>query len=238
LDESGSLSPSLKISHMPASNNHVVVPFRSSERVKPYLEALRTVGIDPAPHLTEHPGQLDGAAGLLLMGGVDVNPSRYGELAGPDTDAPDDERDLIELEMLDQAIQKDLPIFAICRGLQLLNVYHGGTLVQHLASVRHDPDFDDRAKPAHEVRVEEGTLLRDVVGVDVLRVNSRHHQAVATVGAGLRVSARDAEDGTVEGLERPGKRFILAVQWHPEDQVRTDPRQLRLFEQFAKAVIS
>jgi putative glutamine amidotransferase len=216
--------------------NRVLVPFRNAGKVQAYLEALRTVGIDPHGHLAEAPADLDGYGGLLLTGGTDVNPARYGEEARPETDTPDDMRDEVELQLIERAIARDVPVLAICRGLQLLNVSLGGTLVQHLGSVLHDPDFEDRSKPAHQVEVRPDSLLFKSVGATQLAVNSRHHQAVSKVGEGLRVSARDTEQGTVEALEHTSKRFILAVQWHPEDQVVNQPAQRRLFQSFADAV--
>jgi putative glutamine amidotransferase len=129
-----------------------------------------------------------------------------------------------------------MPILAICRGMQLLNVQHGGTLIQHLGSARHDPELRDRSEPAHRVTVEANTLLARALGTTTVEVNSRHHQAVARVGERLRVVARDAEDGTIEGMERPDKRYVLAVQWHPEDQASRYIEHRRLFRSFAGAV--
>jgi putative glutamine amidotransferase len=179
---------------------------------------------------------MDGYVGLLLTGGTDINPTRYGEEAQRDTEPPDDERDECEWALLDQAVEHDLPVLAICRGHQLLNVYHGGTLIQHVPSGRHAQRPADKSTPAHEVTVEPGTLLAFLTGTDRLRVNSRHHQAVDRIGAGLRVSAKDPEDGMIEALERSDRRFVVAVQWHPEDQVAHYPEQLKLFRAFANAL--
>lgn len=217
-------------------SNRVIVPFRNPAKVQPYLEALKQAGMDAHGHLTDRPANLDGFSGLLLTGGTDVNPKRYGETARPETDAPDDERDEIEMQLIGEAMEKDLPVLAICRGMQLMNVSLGGTLIQHLGSVRHDPEFEDRSRPAHEVEVKPESLLFRSLALTRVQVNSRHHQAVSKVGEGLRVSGRDSEQGTVEALEHPNKRFILAVQWHPEDQVVTQPVQRRLFQSFADAV--
>jgi putative glutamine amidotransferase len=216
--------------------NRVLVPFRNAGKVQPYLEALRGAGIEPHGYLTEGMANLDGYGGLLLTGGTDVNPSFYGEEPRPETDVPDNERDEVELDLIEQAIAREVPLLAICRGLQLLNVSLGGTLIQHLGSVLHDPELEDRSKPAHHVEVRPDSLLFKSVGATRLAVNSRHHQAVSKVGEGLRISARDTEQGTVEGLEHTSKRFILAVQWHPEDQVVNQPAQRRLFQSFADAV--
>jgi putative glutamine amidotransferase len=215
----------------------VLVPFRNQNKVEPYLAALRAAEIEPVAFLTDKPTSLDGVVGILFTGGTDINPQRYGQELQPETEEPDDERDLVELDLLGKAIQNDLPVLAICRGVQLLNVYHGGTLIQHLGSARHRPELEDRSKPAHEVIVEPTTILADAVSSSRLAVNSRHHQAVGAVGAGLRVSARDTDDGIIEGLERTDKRFVVGVQWHPEDQVFTQPAQLRLFQAFGKALV-
>lgn len=216
-------------------NRRVLIPYRHPKKVRPYADAVCAGGLEPEPVLTTGRISIDGFAGLLLMGGTDVNPKLYGESANPETDQPDDERDAIELQLLDQAIEKDLPVLAICRGLQILNVHHGGTLIQHLGSQRHDPEIDDKAAPAHDVTIEPDTLLAQIAETSRWQVNSRHHQAADKLGAQLRVSARDPKDGTIEGLEQPDKRFVVAVQWHPEDQLPSDPEQLKLFRRFAQA---
>jgi putative glutamine amidotransferase len=215
----------------------VLIPFRHASKVEPYADAALAAGADPAPRTVTEPIALDGFDGLLLMGGTDVNPVRYGEQSQPETDEPDDVRDEAELELIRQAIQKDLPILAICRGLQILNVYHGGTLIQHLASsARHDIDAAHKGEAAHAVAIVSGSVLHRVAGAEEWPVNSRHHQAANRVGRGLLIAARDSDDGTVEALERPDRRFVLAVQWHTEDQVKSFPEQRRLFEQFVTAL--
>lgn len=218
-------------------NKRVLIPFRSEARVQPYLAAVRQASADPHGHLVETAATLEGFAGLVLMGGTDVNPKLYGETAAAETDAPDDQRDEVELALLTEALDKNMPVLAICRGMQLLNVALGGTLIQHLASVRHDPEFEDRSKPAHQVEVRPDSLLFKSVGVQYLPVNSRHHQAVSKIGKGLRVSGRDAETGTVEAIEHDERRFVLAVQWHPEDQVVNQPVQRQLFQSFVDALL-
>lgn len=203
----------------------------------PYEEAIRLAGIDPVMTLANESLSLDGLGGLILTGGTDVNPALYGQERQPETEKPDELRDRVELALIADALERDLPLFAICRGLQILNVQHGGTLIQHISSVaRHRRRTENRALPAHQVSVEPGTLLSDVAGVPGWPVNSRHHQAVDRVGTGLVVSARDSEDGTVEALERPDRSFVLAVQWHPENQAPVDAGQLRIFQRFAEAL--
>lgn len=216
----------------------VLLPYRHPKKLKSYEAALRAAGLEPISVLAGEPMSLKDAAGLLLMGGTDVNPARYGQTPWPETDQPDDQRDTAELEMIHEVLEHDLPILAICRGLQILNVYHGGTLIQHLPSPElHEPETATPAEPAHEVIIDPQTLLADVTGTSVWHVNSRHHQAVDKIGEHLRASAR-SPDSVVEALERPDKRFVLAVQWHPEDQIFEHPEQLKLFERFASALQS
>ncbi len=215
----------------------VLLPYRHASKLKAYEEAVRAGGMEPVGVSVTEPASLDGFAGLVLLGGADVNPQRYGEAPQPETDQPDDRRDRVELDLIEEAIQKDLPILAICRGLQILNVYQGGNLIQHLPTVeRHDPEMPDKATPAHEVTIEPDSLLAQIAGEMRWQVNSRHHQAAGNIGPGLRVSARDTADGTVEGLERPDRRFVVAVQWHPEDQFLLHPEHLKLFQRFAEAL--
>jgi putative glutamine amidotransferase len=215
----------------------VLIPFRHAKKVIAYAAAARAGGAEPVTGCVADRLSLDGFNGLLLMGGSDVNPARFGATPRPETDAPDDERDEMELALINEALERDLPIFGICRGLQILNVYHGGTLVQHLdATARHDPEKDDHSGPAHEVAFVPESRLAQIAAAETWQVNSRHHQGVLKLGAHLHVAARDLEDGTVEGIERRDKRFMVAVQWHPEDQTKKHPEQLRLFESFAAAL--
>jgi putative glutamine amidotransferase len=219
-------------------NARVLVPFRHEKKLKAYQDATRAAGMEPVPAFVGSAVAFDGASGLLLLGGTDVNPKRYGETARPETDEPDDQRDEVELRLIDTAIERDIPILAICRGLQILNVYHGGTLIQHLSPAEpHDMEMEDKATPVHEVAIEANTRLAQIAETNRWRVNSRHHQAAEKIGTHLRVSARAVEDGAIEALERPGKRFVLAVQWHPEDEARKHGEQLKLFRAFAEAVL-
>lgn len=206
----------------------------------PYEKALRDAGIEPVLILpgAEVPADV---SGLVLMGGSDVNPARFGEARLTETDNPDDARDELECSLVDNFMKRDLPVLAICRGIQVLNVQLGGTLVQHLDSAtRHRVKTPDNpGRPAHKVEIVPGTKLAAIAGEPLtLDVNSRHHQAVGKLGDGLRVSARDPEDGTIEAVERPDRRFVVGVQWHPENQSPTDERQARLFRAFATALVS
>ena len=155
--------------------------------------------------------------GVIFSGGGDLDPGLYDADRHPETDAPRAARDAAELRMLRAALDRDMPVLAICRGSQVLNVARGGDLVQHLPEAvghdrhRHTPGaFAD-----HDVNVAPGSRLGAVVG-DRAPVKSHHHQAYGRIGEGLREVAW-AEDGVVEGLEDPEKRFVLGVLWHPEE---------------------
>ncbi len=161
--------------------------------------------------------------GLVLSGGADIEPNRYGADEHPDLGDTEPERDEWELALLAAARAKGLPILAICRGMQLVNVAFGGTLHQHVTvdeGAGHPKWDDDGRSPAHGVHVTQGTMTSSVLEKD-LAVNSLHHQIVDRVGEGLIVSAT-ASDGVVEGLETPDGN-ILGVQWHPELLAAPDP---------------
>jgi gamma-glutamyl-gamma-aminobutyrate hydrolase PuuD len=204
----------------------VALTYRREDKLGTYRDALRATGIEPVcikpggtiPSLREF-------GGLLLSGGTDLNASLYGAAPGPHDQEPDDERDTLELTLLREALEADLPVLAICRGLQLCNVAHGGTLIQQVEGHKLDA--------GHDVVVAEGTVLARILGPGVHSVNSRHHQAAAAIGDGLIVSARARHDSSVEALERSDRRFAVAVQWHPEDQFAS---QRKLFEAFAQAL--
>ncbi len=172
--------------------------------------------------------------GLLLVGGADVDPARYGETPLNDSVSPGPARDALELALLASVQTRGLPILSICRGHQLLNVSRGGTLWQDLPAQRPDalrhgqcgpPDAD-----GHEVRVAPGSLLHRIVGAERLAANSFHHQSVRRLGRGLQASAWSA-DGMVEALEDPAQRFVLGVQWHPEELLARPPHRA-LFQAF------
>jgi len=203
---------------------------------EPYMAAVRDAGLDPVSVNPLHPlSSLTGIDGLLLCGGSDLDPSMYGQQRRPEGGDPDRERDALEQRLLAEALTRDVPLLAICRGLQLFNVAHpGGTLVQHMHG--HRIKQGDPSEPAHDVIVEPGTRLAEILGATSVAVNSRHHQAVDRVGEGLIVSGRSAGDRVIEALERADRRFAIAVQWHPEDQVARFPEARRLFVAFAAAL--
>jgi gamma-glutamyl-gamma-aminobutyrate hydrolase PuuD len=154
---------------------------------------------------------------VILSGGPDVNPVRYGEPAHASTSEPRDERDELEATLLRAACGDAVPTLAICRGLQVLNVVRGGTLVQHLPdAVGHSGHSPLPAGHGlHDVRVQPGTLLAESLGWDRAGVPTHHHQAIERLGDGL-VATAWADDGTIEAVEDASVPFLLGVQWHPE----------------------
>ena len=213
----------------------IAVTHHPTYDIGPYLEAARECGMDPIA-ITPEPGltNLDGFAGLVLTGGTDVSPALYGQLPHAETEDPEPDRDELEQRLLREALAKNLPMLAICRGLQLLNVtLPGGTLHQHIEGHAIRPT--DKSEPAHAVTVAPGTKLESILGPGKHEVNSRHHQTVDRVGDGLIISAH-SDDGVIEGMELPGKRFVVAVQWHPENQIHRLPAQKNLFQAFADSL--
>ncbi|MDP2856946.1 MAG: gamma-glutamyl-gamma-aminobutyrate hydrolase family protein [Bacillota bacterium] len=176
--------------------------------------------------------------GLLLTGGPDVDPSYFGEGPHPRLGAVTPERDVIEIPLTQAAVACRLPILAICRGIQLLNIAMGGSVIQDIASQVKDPLKHRQEAPrwhgTHEVAVAEGSRLAGLLGTTCVRVNTFHHQAVKDVAPGFEIVAR-APDGVIEGIERPGS-FIVGVQWHPEGMYERVPEMARLFRGYIEAV--
>ena len=224
-----------------------VIGITSCRKLEDYKQSVLHVGgevriLDPK---TSTGDPLAGIEGLLLTGGDDVAPAHYGESAHR-TVVPDEPgRDEFELGLVREARARHLPIFAICRGAQVLNVSCGGTLVQDIPSqvsgaLHHSLDVppNQSFSLAHEVWIDKGTLLSKLIADtlddgETCEVNSRHHQAVKQVAPGFRVSAT-APDGVVEAIEDPGSAFCLGVQWHPENFWRTGEFR-PLFEGFLDA---
>ena len=209
--------------------------FRERVKVEPYAEALQA-GIDPVLISPQQPESLAGLAGLVLTGGTDLNPARYGEAPHPRNETPDDERDELETKLLNEALQADLPVLAICRGMQLFNIVHGGSLIQHLKNAdAHEVRSIDPALAAHEIMVEPDSHLGYILGAGAHAVNSRHHQAVQRVGTGLRVTAKSSADGIVEAWngmtgssrwECSGIRKIRCAATHLNENSSRHLRQL------------
>jgi gamma-glutamyl-gamma-aminobutyrate hydrolase PuuD len=184
-----------------------------------YVRAVEAAGGRPllVPPTTEGIQEtLDALDGLLFSGGSDLDPEIYGQKAHAETDGVVPERDRGEIALLQAALERDMPVLAVCRGSQVLNVARGGDLVQHLPEVvgdekhKHTPGvFAD-----HDVDLVSGTRVQQILG-DHAPVKSHHHQGYGRLGDGLREAAR-ADDGTIEALEDPSLRFALGVLWHPE----------------------
>jgi putative glutamine amidotransferase len=212
-----------------------------------YLARIQEAGLTPVLVTPLHDEAairqvVSSCAGLVLSGGDDVDPARYGEEPLPDRCFVTPARDDAEWAALDSALQLHLPVLAICRGIQVLNVHRGGTLWQDLPTqkpgdVAHE-QTEPFGQPAHAITVTPGSRLHAIMGATSMRVNSYHHQAPRTPAPGLIVTAT-AEDGVIEGLEAVGPDFIVGVQWHPErlpDDVGLEHPDQRLFRAFAAAV--
>lgn len=178
--------------------------------------------------------------GFLFTGGQDVSPELYGEKILPECGRCCPERDLMESILLDSVLAFDKPVLGICRGIQILNAAMGGTLYQDISSQRPAP-FDHHMTPpynrdVHKVTLTEDSPLYAMLGVRELGVNSYHHQAVKTVSEKLKICAV-SEDGLTEGLYMPDRKFVMAVQWHPEFSYTTDENSLKIFREFVKAAV-
>ena len=185
-----------------------------------YLGAVQRAGglavlLPPDPEATRDPDPvLDLLDGLILAGGVDVDPATYGATPLPTTDPPNTERDAFELALARRALERDLPLLGICRGMQVMNVAAGGTLHQHVDNPIHRRTLGQFVD--HEVRLEDGSLAARAAGETVHPSKSHHHQAVDALGEGFVVTGRSPEDDLPEAIEDPERRYALGVQWHPE----------------------
>jgi putative glutamine amidotransferase len=180
--------------------------------------------LPPDDVAAENPAELlDLLDGLMLAGGCDIDPASYGAREHPETSGTWPERDRFELALTYAALERDMPVLGICRGMQMLNVARGGTLQQHLPDVvgheghRHTPGtFSD-----HDVRLQAGSLAARAVGDQHTAVKSHHHQGIDEIGEGLAAVGWSPEDETVEAIELPGKPYALGVLWHPEEDERS-----------------
>jgi putative glutamine amidotransferase len=191
-----------------------------------YVEAVQRAGglalmLPPDARLVEDPEEaLELIDGLVLTGGADIDPAAYGQQAGPHTLDTVPERDAFEIALVRAAIERDLPVLGICRGMQLINVACGGTLIQHLPDTlgheEHRRVLGSFEGAEHDVLLSEGSLAASATGELVHVTRSHHHQGVDRLGRGLVVSGRSSLDDLPEAIELPDRRFVLGVQWHPE----------------------
>ena len=211
------------------------------ERLQNYWDRVRECGLEVVD-TTGPGGSLDGCTGLVLTGGIDVDPALYGEMPMPEVEETNRPRDEFELTLLRQALEADLPVLAICRGHQLLNVCFGGSLLQHIHSDEHRWHEDDPVTSRfHDVSLVDGSKLGAIYGAAAVHTNSRHHQGITPdrVANGLTITAT-TEDGFVEGLESAAHRWVVGVQWHPERPEAETPGFAQasrlLWDAFAMAV--
>ena len=209
-----------------------------------YVTALESAGLIPlivAPlsNADAASAVLDSVAGLVLTGGEDVDPARYGEKRHEKVRSVNAARDATEAALIKEARKRGTPVLAICRGIQILNVALGGTLVQDIPSqcetdIAHDEE-SARDSRTHEISVEPGSLIATAIGTEHCTVNSFHHQSVKRVADGMRVTAR-SPDGIIEGLESTDEDWwVMAVQWHPEEMTDSaEPWDRGLFKAFAR----
>lgn len=206
-----------------------------------YSRCLRKAGAtvqiltpDARPEAVE--SALKRCSGFLFPGGPDIQPQLYGQLAEPGCGLPNPVRDAFELALIQGALAAGKPLFCICRGMQLLNVTLGGTLIQDIKARQeyNHQDFWNRTSATHPVEIDQDSLLYRIFGADVATVNSMHHQAVDEVGEGLWIAA-DSPEGFPEALELDGYPFCLALQWHPEFMASQVPVQQALFQAFVDA---
>ena len=211
-----------------------------------YSEAVEAAGGAPVhisliPKVDYIDAVVDGLDGILLPGSAsDMDPLRYGQQPQPNLREVHAIKDETDLLIIDAVERKRVPLFAICFGMQALNVSRGGTLIQDIQSqlphaIKHEQGVP-RDRPSHAVRVEAGSKLSEILRTQDLLVNSHHHQSIETVGANL-VATAWSSDGVIEAVEDPRPdRFVVAVQWHPELGWQNDENSLRLFESFVAHV--
>jgi putative glutamine amidotransferase len=209
-----------------------------------YVHAVESAG--GVPVLIPLLGDLEGLNsllprldGLLLSGGIDIEPAQYGEEPHAALGAVDPHLDALELALARWAIEEDIPTLGICRGHQILNVARGGSLYQDLAaqypgSLQHANWDKPRNTKIHRVEMEADSQFADILGTRSIEANSLHHQAIKKVGYGIRITGY-SEDGVVEMIEMPDHRFMLGVQGHPEELYQDDPAWANLFRAFVDA---
>ncbi len=177
--------------------------------------------------------------GFFFTGGFDISPERYGEQIKPTCGEIELKRDELEFRALDKIIKTGKPILGVCRGMQLINAYLGGTLYQDIpterpSEINHRQPREDRYVITHDILVEDNTPLKEIVKVDRIKGNTFHHQCIKTLGEGLKLSAT-ADDGIVEGYFHATHPYLVGYQWHPERLVKLDDNNLKIFKSFISA---
>jgi len=211
------MKPRVGVTATPTIHDDRLVEEINRSYVRAVIDAGGVPLVVPVLEPTDVDAVLDGLDGLLLSGGGDIEPARYGQLPCEHVDGVDRARDAWELALVEAALERDLPIFGICRGLQVLNVARGGSLVQHLPDVTEQShrERERYADEIHAVEVQADSRVAEAMGLTTGRVNTLHHQAVDELGSGLRIVGR-GDDGVVEAIEVVDGPRAIAVQWHPE----------------------
>ena len=226
---------------------------KNGKRIRNYVKAIRKFGGEPrifaAPDssirtdlasISEYLSHIDG---LLLPGGGDIDPSVYSQKTHPTIRGVNPSLDALERQLFQKALEADVPVFGICRGIQIMSVAMGGELYQDIEDTVPRETLShtrrrDGTDSQHEIKITDGSLLHGLIGKSVSTVNSSHHQAVNAVGEELVVTARSPADGIIEAIEHPDKRFMLGVQYHPERMFKKsemDEHAVKLFEAFIEA---
>ncbi len=230
--------------------NHLrigIIPYRKDgaphvQLIGPgYLSAVRQLNghpvfinhFTPAHHLDI---LLDSLDGIVFAGGPDIDPALYNREIEPNIGEIVPERDVLELELFNRVVQRRMPLLGICRGIQLVNVAMGGTLIQHIPDhFKLDHQQKEDGGPfCHDVQIPKGSMLFDLVGKSSILVNSFHHQCIDDLAPKLIATAY-ADEGMIEAVECPDYPFMMAVQWHPERTLDNDPYSIRLFRAFMQA---
>jgi putative glutamine amidotransferase len=212
-----------------------------ARRAPKYQRSVEQVGGDVEVLLPDQVSLnvLDHLDGLLLTGGGDIDASEFHEENHPQVHHIDKNRDQMELSLTREALQRGIPVFGICRGVQVMNVALGGNLIQHIPDeirslIVHDDSKSVRHNLVHEVSILKDSRLHRIIGKDRVGVNSFHHQSIKDLGKGLIATAW-SDDGVVEGIELPGEQYFLGVQWHPEEFIDHGAIFHSLFESFVEA---
>ena len=227
----------LRIGVTPSRSSENPALHRVTERMVYAVEAAggEVVTLDYPLNEADISALFDTLDGLILAGGPDMHPRYFGQKLDPHCGTIDEERDELEWYLMKRAMETDMPVLGVCRGMQVINIALGGDIFQdivHSQGLIHRQESD--MTYFHDVTIRDGSILRSLIPSERYPVNSYHHQAVNRIAEGMIVSAV-APDGIVEAIERPASRFMLGVQWHPETSYRADVFSKRIFEAFMNA---